>query len=306
MHIALTGASGFIGSAICRAATEAGHTVTALVRQTSRRDHIEPHVARFVTGDHADETCWPYLLDGADAVIHNSADWRCIFRDSADPAAFDRHLASNLVGSIRLLRASAPRPFVYMSSIAVHHDMRPRWQGRIDEDHPLRPNSMYGAFKAAVEAHLWAEHYATGRHTVAIRPCGVYGLDPRLDRTHGYPIVRKIAAGQRFDKQGGGKFVHVDDVALATVRAVERDDAAGKPFNLVDCYARWGDWATMAASLLGVDADIDLSSPQRPQNEFSKEQTRSILGVPLDRGHDGIKTEIAKLIEELRDRGELD
>jgi nucleoside-diphosphate-sugar epimerase len=192
-----------------------------------------------------------------------------------------------------------------MSTIAVHHDMRPRWQGRIDEDHPLRPNSMYGAYKAAVEAHLWADHYAKGRHTVAIRPCAVYALDPRLDRTHGYSIVKKIAAGQRFDKPGGGKFVHVDDVARATIASLERPDAAGRAFNLVDCYARWGDWAAMAASLLGVDAQIDLSSPDRPQNEFSKELAQTILGVRLDRGHDGIKAEIAKLIGQLRDRGEL-
>ncbi|MEZ6317651.1 MAG: NAD(P)-dependent oxidoreductase [Phycisphaerales bacterium] len=124
MRIALTGVSGFIGSVTARHLAAAGHQVTALVRSTSRRDHIEDVVDRFVVGDHADERCWPALLDGADAVIHNSVDWD--FRKSGEEA-FDDHLQSNIVGSLRLLKASAPRQFVFVSSIAVHHDMRPRW-----------------------------------------------------------------------------------------------------------------------------------------------------------------------------------
>jgi len=305
MHIALTGASGFIGSAICRAATEAGHAITALVRETSRRDHIEAHVARFVVGDQSDESAWTDLLDGADGVIHNSVDSWGYFRGSDDPADFDHHVRSNVVGSIRLLHRSAPRPFVFMSTIAVHHDMRPRWNGLIDEDHPLRPYGMYGAYKAAIEAHLWAEHFENGRHTSAIRPCAVYGLDPKLSRTHGYPIVQSLARGEPFTKQGGGKFVHVDDVAGATLAALDRPEASGRPFNLVDCYARWADWAAMAADVLRVDGSIDFSSPERPKNEFSKEAVRDVLGVPLDRGHGGIRESLETLVQAMRRAGEL-
>ena len=259
-----------------------------------------------MVGDHADRTRWPDLLDGADAVIHDSADWRGIFRAADDDEAFAGHLRSNLVGSIELLRASAPRPFVFMSTIAVHHDMRPRWNGHIDEDHPLRPSNMYGAYKAAVEAHLWADHFGAGRHTAAIRPCGVYGLDPKLSRTHGHPIVKKLLEEGRFDKKGGGKFVHVDDVAAATIAALTTPEAAGRPFNLVDCYARWGDWATMAADVLGIGAEIDLSSPAEPQNTFVTDATRDVLGVQLDRGHAGIRASIAELVEAMRAAGEIE
>jgi len=302
MHIALTGASGFIGSVICREARAAGHTVTALVRETSRRDHIEPHVERFVVGEQADQSAWPALLEGADVVIHNSVDWG-MWRDDVETIAFSRHLRSNLVGSIELMAAAAPRPYVFVSTIATHHDMRPRWQGVIDEDHPLRPANMYGAYKAGVEAHLWAQRYSTGQHTVAIRPCAVYGIDPRLERSHGYPIVKKIAEERRFDKQGGGKFVHVDDVAKACLAAWENPDAAGRPFNLVDCYARWGDWATYIAEALGVDAEIDLSSPPAPKNQFTKDASRDVLGVPLDRGHEGIRKAADELIGRMRKEG---
>lgn len=212
MHVAVTGVSGFIGSFIARALRREGHTVTGLVRKTSRRDHIEPDVDRFVVGDHADESIWADFLDGADGVIHNSVDWAPL---KADPADLDAHLKSNLDASIKLLHAAAPRRFTFVSTIAVHHDMRPRWGGQIDEDHPLRPSMLYGAYKAAIEAHLWDAHFRLGMHTSAIRPCGVYGIDPDLGRSHGYELLRKVNEGHAVIKAGGGKFVHVEDVADA-------------------------------------------------------------------------------------------
>jgi nucleoside-diphosphate-sugar epimerase len=290
MMVALTGVSGFIGSNIARQLHEAGHQVVALVRPTSRRDHIEAFVKRFVVGDHADDSCWPALLDGAECVIHNSLDAQAFRIDDVE-----HHLRSNLLGSIRLLRAAAPRQFVFISTMAVHHDMRPRWNGLIDEDHPTRPSHLYGAYKAAVETHLWAAHFGEGQHTCALRPCAVYGLDPDLARSHGHAIIEELRKTKAYCKPGGGKFVHVDDVVRAVVATVGNPDAAGKPYNLVDCYARWADLATMAADILGLSCDIDLSSPPQPLNTFTKDAAQS-LGVKLDRGHDGIREHLRKLI----------
>jgi nucleoside-diphosphate-sugar epimerase len=199
------------------------------------------------------------------------------------------------VGSIRLLEEAEPRQFVFISTVSVHHDILPRWGGRIDEDHPLRPYSLYGAYKAAVEAHLWAAHHRRRQHTCALRPCGVYGIDPKLQRSIGYPIVNEISAGRPFRRPGGGKFVHVEDVAAAVTATVGNPAAAGKAYNLADCYARWSDWARLAAELLAVDVEIDMSSPQAPKNVFTKDAAGA-LGVQLDRGHEGIRRHLRELI----------
>ena len=291
MRVAITGVSGFIGSVLARHLREAGHSVTGLVRSTSRREHVEAVVDRFVVGDQADASVWPDLLEGADCVVHNSVDWQSVGKQ----LDLDLHLQSNLVGSIALLVAAAPRQFIFVSTVAVHHDILPRWKGFVDEDHPLRPFGLYGAYKAAVEAHLWDAHYRTGQSTCAVRPCGVYGIDPNLKRSIGYPIIGDIRAGKPYSRAGGGKFVHVEDVAAAVTAAVGNPDSAGKAYNLVDCYARWADWAAITADLLGADVDIDTSSPDRPVNEFSKAAVES-LGVKLDRGHDGIRDHLRDLI----------
>jgi len=279
MRVALTGVSGHIGSYTAQALHAAGHQVTGLVRATSRRQH-------------QDEACWPELLNGADAVIHNSIDW---FAISGDPYS-SASLNADLVASIRLMAVSAPRAFVYVSSVSAITDILPRWNHYIEQDHPARPSNPYGALKAAVEQYLTAEYLGNQRHVAAVRPSGVYGLDPRLERSIGYDILQAVRSGQPFRRPGGGKFVHVKDVAAVLTACVQQPETAGQVFSLADCYARWADWATMAAEELGLQADIDLSSPAEPLNTFSKSPAAD-FGVPLDRGHAGIRSAIRELIE---------
>ncbi len=290
MRVALTGVSGFIGSVIAKRLCEAGHTVTGLVRATSRRDHIESFVDRFVVGDQSDESAWPAFLDEAECLIHNSFDWQAL-----RSGAIQQHYQNNLVSALRLIDKAANRRIIYMSSVAVHHDMRPRWAGMVDEDHPTRPAHLYGACKVAIEAHLWSAHFSRAIQFAALRPCAVYGIDPDLTRSIGYPIVKRVMEGKSVNKQGGGKFVHVDDVAAVTCAVLAQTSMGAAVYNLADCYARWADLGLMAREILGADVQVDTSSPPAPHNQFTKDAVQS-LGVEMDRGHYGLRDHLQELI----------
>ncbi|MGI9014093.1 MAG: NAD-dependent epimerase/dehydratase family protein [Phycisphaerales bacterium] len=297
MRIALTGASGFIGSVVATTLHEAGHHVTGLVRETSRRDHIERVIERFVVGEQADESCWPALLEGNDVVVMNSVDWAPLKEHD-----LDRHLHSNLLASIRFLDAARDaqqsRKIIFMSSVAVHHQIVDAWEGVVDETHPLRPNSLYGAYKAAVEAHLWQGYHEHGTPFAALRPAAVYGIDPHMTRSIGFPIIRSLRNGEPFTRAGGGKFVHVQDVADAVRACIENDAVQAEVFNLADCYARWSDIAIMLKDILDLqDVTIDTSSPELSKNVFCKDRVRDTLGVQLDRGHEGLKQYLRELVD---------
>jgi hypothetical protein len=69
---------------------------------------------------------------------------------------------------------------------------------------------------------------------------------------------------------------------------------------MADCYARWADLAVMTADLLGIDAEIDLSSAPEARNRFTKDAVQS-LGVSMDRGHDGLRDHLRDLIAMMQD-----
>ena len=293
MRVLVTGVSGFIGSHIARGLAREGHGVIGLVRASSPRDHVADAVERFVVGDHAEPAARDEAIADADAVVHNSLD-----RGSAT-GDLDAYLQRNLVASIQWLEASAPRPFVFVSSVAAVADILPSAGGRITPKHPTRPKSHYGAYKAAVEQFCLAAHLGHGRRVTIVRPSAVYGMDRTLERTHGHAIVNRLRETGRFDAPGGGKFVHVEDVAAVIAASLEQERADGAIYNLADCYARWADWAQIAAEELGLDdARIDRSSPPRPQNQFDKSAVQA-LGVTMDRGHEGIRTHLRELIGQM-------
>jgi nucleoside-diphosphate-sugar epimerase len=289
VRIALTGASGFIGSALVRRLAAAGHRVTALLRPSSRRDHITAHIDRIVEGDHAQGSCWPALLDGADCVIHASVSRDAWNEDTA--RALDYHLQSNLLASIKLIRASAPRQFIFISSMAVHLDLN---HYRVHQDRAFElPGSYYAAYKASIEAHLRAEH-ADGRPIAILRPCRTYGIDPDLKRSEGYDLLQALHRGEPIRRPGWGRWVHIDDVAAATTAAVGNSQALGQTYDLVDCYARHSEWARIAADVLRVNATIDESGPAEPGTSLNAAAAR-VLGITFNRGLDGIRRHLTEL-----------
>lgn len=297
MLVALTGASGFIGSYTAKALHDAGHEVRALVRGTSRRDHIEPYVAEFREGDAADPQALAGLVAGAEAVIHNAVDWDAVARSPVT------HFERNVMGSLRLLEAArqaGAEQFLFVSSVAVYDEVLP--DRRLDEAHPTWPGGLYGAYKASIEPFLKSYHAEYGLNTSAWRPAAVYGVDPVRRKSQWHDLIHTARAGGRIDTPAGGKITHVQDVADALTLAVGDAAVAGQFYTLVDCYMYWQTAAEHAKAISGSNAEIVDRKGSGPKNQFDTRKAIEFFdrhGNPtaLRRGHDGVREYVAELLK---------
>ncbi|MFH8369897.1 NAD-dependent epimerase/dehydratase family protein [Streptomyces sp. NPDC018031] len=161
LRLAVTGASGFCGGHLARAAAAAGAQVVCVGRRPGPvGEHVPWDAARAVPD-----------LAGADLVVHCAAAVGDPVPGS--PAEALMH-AVNVDGTARLLRAAGGRPVVWVSSASVY-DPRPD-RGRVREDHPVSGHlNAYGRTKAA------GERLALAAGAVVLRPRAVYGPgDPHL------------------------------------------------------------------------------------------------------------------------------
>ncbi|MER7845674.1 NAD(P)-dependent oxidoreductase [Kitasatospora sp. NPDC096077] len=161
-RIAVTGATGFCGAHLARAAARLGLDVTCHGR---RPGPVGRHLPWDATRDDPD-------LTGADLVVHCAAAVTDL--PPGHPAEAHQH-AVNVTGTRRVLRAAAGRPLVHVSSASVYD---PRTTATVlTEDHPTDAGHLnaYGRSKAA------AEHHALAAGAVVLRPRAVYGPgDPHL------------------------------------------------------------------------------------------------------------------------------
>jgi nucleoside-diphosphate-sugar epimerase len=296
MLVALTGASGFIGSYTAAALHARGHAVRTLVRTRSRRDHIAPHVVEWREGELHDPQALAGLVAGVDAVIHNGVDWSVREIPSLN---FER----NVLGSLRLLEAARQarvEQFVFVSSVAVYHTILP--DRPLDETHPTWPSSTYGAYKAAIEPHLLAYHQSYGVNTSSWRPAAVYGVDPNLSRSQWFDLIKTAKQGGTVSTAQGGKITHVQDVADALALAIGDESVAGQFYNLVDGYMYWQVAAEIAKELSGSNATIEDRKGSGPKNQFATQKAIEFFDrhenhLALRRGQSGVREYVRELLE---------
>jgi nucleoside-diphosphate-sugar epimerase len=299
MLVALTGATGFVGSYTAAALARAGHSVRALVRPTSNRAPIEAHVEEWRVGEQTDPQAIAGLVAGVDAVIHAAVDWSA--REISDFMNF----RVNVLGSLNLLEAArlaGVGQFLFVSSVAVYHEILP--DRKLDENHPTWPNSIYGAYKAAIEPHLKAYHFHYGMNTSSWRPAAVYGVDPNLPRSQWYDLIKTAKEGGTIDEPRGGKITHVQDVADALALAIGDEEVAGEFYNLVDGYMYWQGAAELAKELSGSSATIIDRAGMGPKNTFDTTKADTFFrrhgnATALNRGVDGVREYVRELLGQI-------
>jgi nucleoside-diphosphate-sugar epimerase len=247
-----------------------------------------------VQGDLGDKEALKKFVQGADIVIHmayerNGAGFHASAKD------IRRLLDVNLSGSLELLDAAkqhGARQFIFTSSCAVYGHIFP--DIKLNEQHPLMPDSNYGAYKAAVEAFCHSYFLSKSINTTMFRPVGIYGIDPKLAHSEWYDLIKNIKNGVDVEVVGGGKIVDVKDVAHAIDLAIDNRDAFGNVYNLSDFYVDNLTIAEMAKEICGSKSKIS-GTPKQPKNSIDNTESKK-LGVCYA-GTEGLRQYIEKLIE---------
>jgi nucleoside-diphosphate-sugar epimerase len=239
VKVLVTGASGFLGHAVCAELTSRRHDVASLVR----RPGSEPPGTSLVRGDLTDGGLLASAVENVqpDCVIHLAA-------EIASQRDVRKVADVNVNGTRRLLSACTaleeqPR-FVFTSTVVTGD----AGGAELDEDSELPVETAYGRSKQEGE-RLVRE---SGLHAVIIRPSHVYGPGGWFADE----FVKRLRQPGRFAVIGNGRnwwdVVHVDDVASACVDAAERGPAHGLYHVVDDEPIRFYDFISLVASELGV------------------------------------------------------
>ena len=220
MTILVTGATGFVGSAVARQLVSRGEDVRVLVRAGGDRRNIADLPVQPVEGDLRDEASLQRALRGCRALYHVAADYRLWVPRP------DEIYETNVAGSTRLLRAAAAEGverIVYTSSVAV---LGARPDGEpADEETPVRLAGMIGHYKRSkflAEEAVRRLVRDEGLPVVIVNPSTPIGPHDVKPTPTGRLIVEAAAARMPAFVDTGLNVAHVDDVAAGHVLAFER------------------------------------------------------------------------------------
>lgn len=172
MTTLVTGANGFVGSALCARLRRDGVFVRGAVRALSPTPDSSEALG---IGSLSSDTDWTEALKNVDLVVHLAARVHVMNDRSSDPLAAFRHV--NVEGTTALARQAAVagvRRFVFLSSVKVNGEFT-------EEEHPFSaddapaPEDSYGVSKYEAEQLLRQIAAETGMEVVIIRPPLVYG-----------------------------------------------------------------------------------------------------------------------------------
>jgi len=298
MKIAITGGPGFVGHYIVRRLAGSGHQLRCWYRPTSDRSGLDDVAAsiEWLPGELNDPRAADALVMGCDAVVHAA-----LYRPGAGFRGAEGDVVEfaerNILGTLQLVEAArraGVSHFVFVSTCAVHERILD--DRLLDENHPTRATSHYGAHKAAIEQFVHSYGLGMGYPICALRPTGVYGLVHRPRESKWFELVSAVASGKSVTCQHGGKEVHAADVAKAVELLLNApaDQITGEAFNCYDRYISEWDVAQLAKQLSGSKAEIR-GHQTHPKNQIVTSKLRS-LGMVFG-GEELLKATIGELVE---------
>ncbi len=208
--ILVTGASGFLGSAIANRAKRRGLAVRGMIRPGSPRHRLQLAPGDLAIGEMENPESLAAAVEGVGAVIHCAASTSV---SRPDLAASRRVNVEGLARLIEACQRAGTRRFVLISSQSAD---------------PRNP-SVYGRTKYEAERRL----RESSLEWTILRPALIYGpgdaavFGKVVEFTRKFPVVPVLGSGRQRQRP-----VHVDEVAWAALRCLETPASIGKRYDL--------------------------------------------------------------------------
>ena len=248
----VTGATGFVGSAVARALLARGHALRLLVREGGDRSNIAGLPAELAVGDLKDPASLARAVAGCRFVVHVAADYRLWV---PDPEAMNR---ANVEGTRALLlsaQQAGVERMVYCSSVAA--------LGLVGDGTPgteTTPNTLAKVIGTYKRSKYLAEQAVLalardGVPVVIVNPSAPVGPRDIKPTPTGKMITDTAAGRMPAYVDTGLNVVHVDDVAQGHVLALERGRVG-------ECYILGGEDMAMQDLLAAVAAVAGRKPPR--------------------------------------------
>lgn len=228
------GGAGFIGSALTRELTGRRPVRVLDDLSTGRAENLDGLDAELLVGSILDHDTLVEAMQGVDVVYHLAC--RGVRHSLAAP--YENHRV-NADGTLLVLEAARRAPvqrLVYTSTSEVYGSAE---RAPMDEEHPTRPHTVYGASKLAGEAYVRAYWKTYGLPTTVLRPFNSFGPRSHHEGDSGEVIPKFLVRTMNGlapvifgDGNQTRDFTYVDDSARGIVAAAERDNAIGQTINL--------------------------------------------------------------------------
>jgi len=232
MHVLITGASGFIGTALCWKLFSKKWQVRGTVRPSNRLNKLSTGVNAVQIGSIGPYTNWSEALFGVDCVVHLAARVH-IMRDTAyDPLTLFQQV--NVLGTERLAREAAlanVRRFIYISSVKVNGEGR---STPYNEEDLQKPQDDYSISKWEAEKVLNKISGETGMETVIIRSPLVYGPRVKANFLRLLEIVDRGIPLPLASVNNRRSFIYLDNLVDAIVTCMKHPNAVGQTYFVSD------------------------------------------------------------------------
>jgi nucleoside-diphosphate-sugar epimerase len=258
MKVLLTGATGYIGSAVAAHLLAARHEVVGLARSEESACKMEESGVRASRGDLHDSESIARAAREAVGVIHAAS------TNGPDAPAADAQAITAILDALE----ETSKPFIYTSGVWVLGNTNDRVA---DEESLLDPTPLV-AWRPAGEQRV-LEAAARGVRSIVLRPGIVYGHGGGI--IGGMVLAGRQSAVVRFVGTGENRWplVHVDDLADLYLRALEKAPAGTLLMATAGASISVREVAELAARAAGIDGRVE---------SWPIEQARERLGPYAD------------------------